>query len=74
MSTWLVVWLVLTLLSILALGAVLVGVVRQALVLFRSVSRFTEETGPLTAEIGREGERAAARGSDLEPPGRHPRR
>ncbi len=70
MSTWLVVWLVLTLLSILALAAVLAGLVRQALVLMRSVSRFTEEVGPLAAEIGREGERASTRGSNLQPPGR----
>ena len=70
MSTWLVVWLVITTLSILALGAVLVGLVRQALVVSRSIGRFSEEVGPLAAEIGREGERAAARGSSLEPPTR----
>ena len=74
MSSWLVVWLVLTLLSTLALAAVLVGLVRSALVLGRSVSRFGEEVGPLASEIGREGERASARGSNLkrpEPPARH---
>jgi hypothetical protein len=74
MSTWLVVWLVLTALSILALIAVLVGLVRQALVVSRSLSRFSEEVGPLAAEIGREGDRAADRGSHLETPGRTPRR
>ena len=74
MSTWLVVWLVLTLLSFLALAAVLAGLVRQALVLMRSVSRFTEELGPLAGEIGREGERASERGSNLQPPGRPARR
>ena len=74
MSTWLVVWLVLTLLSTLALAAVMVGLVRQALVLMRTVSRFTEEIGPLTDEISREGGRASARGSSLERPGRPARR
>lgn len=74
MSTWLVVWLVLTSLSILALAAVLVGLVRQALVLSRSLSRFTEEVGPLAAEIGREGDHASQRASRIEPPGRTPRR
>jgi hypothetical protein len=74
MSTWLVVWLVLTSLSILALIAVLAGLVRQALVLSRSLSRFTEEVGPLAAAIGREGGRASARGSHLEAPGRPARR
>jgi hypothetical protein len=48
--------------------------VRQALVLMRSVSRFTEEIGPMAAEIGREGERAADRGSKLQPPARSSRR
>jgi hypothetical protein len=72
MSTWLVVWLVLTALSILALIAVLVGLVRQALVVSRSLSRFSEEVGPLAAEIGREGDRATDRGSHLEVPGRTP--
>ena len=74
MSGWLVVWLVLTLLSIVALAAVLVGLVRSALVLGRSVSRFGEELGPLTSEIGDQGRRAAERGSSLqrpEPPARH---
>jgi hypothetical protein len=70
MSTWLVVWLVLTLLSIVALGAVLFGLVREALVLSRSLSRFSEEVGPLASEIGQQGQRAAARGSDLQPPTR----
>jgi hypothetical protein len=70
MSTWLVVWLVLTLLSIVALGAVLFGLVREALVLSRSLSRFSEEIGPLASEIGRQGQRAGARGSDLQPPTR----
>ena len=74
MEPWLVVWLVLTSLSILALIAVLAGLVRQALILSRSLSRFTEEVGPLAAEIGREGDRASERGSHLEAPGRSPRR
>ena len=74
MSAWLVVWLVLTALSILAVTAVLVGLVRQALVVSRSLSRFSEEVGPLAAEIGREGDRAADRGTHLETPGRAPRR
>jgi hypothetical protein len=73
MSTWLIVWLVLTLVSILALTAVLAGLVRNALVLSRSIGRFSEEVGPLAAEIGQEGGRAADRGSKLEPPTRSPR-
>jgi hypothetical protein len=73
MSTWLVVWLVVTLLSILAIAAVLIGLVRQAFVLSRSLRRFSDEVGPLAAEIGREGDRAAERGSNLTPPPRRAR-
>jgi hypothetical protein len=61
-STWILVWLVLTVLSIVALGAVLVGLVRQALVLSRSLGRFTEEVGGLAGEIGGQADRVAAHG------------
>ena len=72
MSAWLVVWLVLTALSVLALIAVLSGLVREALVLGRSLRRFSEEVAPLAAEIGREGDTAGRRASELSPPGRTP--
>jgi hypothetical protein len=72
-STWLIVWLVLTLVSIVAIGAVLAALVRQALVLSRSVGRFSEEVGPLAADIGREGDRATSHGSRLRPPDSTPR-
>jgi hypothetical protein len=67
-SIWLIVWLVLTLISIVAIGAVLAAVVRQVLVLSRSVGRFNDEVGSLASEVGREGERATSRGSQLGPP------
>jgi hypothetical protein len=70
MSTWLLVWLVLTVLSIVALGAVLVGVVRQALVLSRSLGRFTEEVGSLATEIGGQTDRVARHGTGRRGPPR----
>lgn len=70
MSTWLLVWLVLTLLSMVALGAVLIGVVRQALVLSRSLGRFTQEVGPLAAEIGDQTSRIAGHGAGRHRPSR----
>lgn len=63
MSTWLLVWLVLTVLSIVALGAILIGVVRQALVLSRSLGRFTEEVGSLASEIGDQTSHIAGHGA-----------
>jgi hypothetical protein len=67
-STWILVWLVLTVLSIVALGAVLIGLVRQAFVLSRSLGRFTDEVGPLAAEIGRRTDRVAGHGEDRSGP------
>ncbi|MDP9328227.1 MAG: hypothetical protein M3P10_08470 [Actinomycetota bacterium] len=67
MSTWILVWFVLTLLSIVALAAILIGLVRQAFVLSRSLSRFTDEVGPLATEIGRQTDHVAGHGAD------HPR-
>ena len=64
MSTWILVWLVLTLLSIVALAAILIGLVRQAFVLSRSLSRFTDEVGPLATEIGRQTDHVAGHGAD----------
>jgi hypothetical protein len=63
-STWILVWLALTLLSIVALAAILIGLVRQAFVLSRSLSRFTEEVGPLATEIGRQTDHVAGHGAD----------
>jgi hypothetical protein len=62
-STWLLVWLVLTVLSLAAVAAIVVGLVRQALVLSRSLGRFSEEVGSLADEIGRETDRVARHGA-----------
>jgi hypothetical protein len=56
-----VVWLVVALLSTAAVLAVLIGLVRHVLVLWRSLSRFQREVTPIAQEISAEGERAAAR-------------
>ncbi len=70
MSTWLIVWLVLTVVSIVAIGAILVAVVRQALVLSRSLGRFTEEVASLTAEIGEGTSRVSGHGGARRPTSR----
>ncbi len=67
MAVWILVWLVLTVVSLVALGAILVGVVREALVLSRSLGRFTDEAGSLAAEIGHETDRVAGHGSPPKP-------
>ncbi|MBA3689868.1 MAG: hypothetical protein H0W82_00460 [Actinobacteria bacterium] len=67
MAVWILVWLVLTVVALVALGAILVGVVREALVLSRSLGRFTDEVGSLAAEIGHETDRVTEHGSPPKP-------
>jgi hypothetical protein len=61
MSTVAVVWFVIALVTLGAVIAVLVGLIRHALVLGRSVKRFQEEVTPLAEQITGEGDRASSR-------------
>jgi len=77
MSTWLVVWFVVGLVTTVVLVAFLVSLGRHGLVLGRSARRFGEEIGPLAGEISREGARASERAAGLRWPaaaGRNRRR
>ena len=69
MSTWLVVWFVVAIVSTIAVIAFLVALVRHVLVLGRSARRMQEAVAPLADEIARAGQRASDRAASLEPPG-----
>jgi hypothetical protein len=56
-----VVWLVVGLVTTVAVIAVLIALVRHVLVLGRSLTRFQREVGPIAQEIGAQGERATTR-------------
>jgi hypothetical protein len=59
------VWLVVGLVTAAAVAAVIVGLVRHVLVLFRSFARFQEEVAPTAAELAAQGRRAADRSERL---------
>jgi hypothetical protein len=52
MTTTALVWLVVGLLSLVAVLAVLIALIRHLFVLGRAAGRFQDEVGPLTREIG----------------------
>jgi len=65
MSTPAVVWLVVGLVTTVAMIAVLIGLIRHLLVLGRSLRGFQEAVTPLAEEISAEADRAAGRTSRL---------
>ena len=59
MAAWLVVWLVIGLVSVVAILVCLVGLVRHALILGRSAQAFQRELQPIVDELAREGAKAS---------------
>lgn len=59
MEPWLVVWLIVGLGTTAALLAVLISLVRQAILLGRTAARMQEELGPLAGEVAAASARTA---------------
>jgi len=57
------VWLCVGLVTLVALLAVLIGLVRHGLLLARTLARFRDEVGPLAEEVAAGSARAAERGA-----------
>ena len=74
MSAWLLVWLLVGLATTAALVACLIALVRQGLILGRTVRRVNDELAPLTDAIARESARAGERAASLRMPVRGRRR
>jgi len=72
MSTWLVVWFIVAIVSTLAVVAVLVALIRHALVVGRSARELQEAVKPLADAIAADGRRASERGASLQIPGGRP--
>jgi hypothetical protein len=70
MSTWLVVWFVISIVATAAVIACLVALVRHVLLVGRTARRFQDELAPLTGAISSEADRASRRASALQPPSR----
>ena len=69
MSTWLVVWFLVTIVSAAAVIACLLGLARHVLILGRTARQMQDAVKPLAEAITREGSRASERASSLQPPG-----
>jgi hypothetical protein len=68
-DTWLVVWLVVVLVTTVALVVFVAGLARHALVVGRSAQRMQEEVKPLAEEIAHGSARAGDRVGSLQIPG-----
>jgi hypothetical protein len=67
-STWLLVWLVVGLVTTAALAACAIWLVRHVMLLGRTVGRVQEELAPLAEEISRGSARASDRAAGLRMP------
>ena len=65
MTSWLLIWLVLSLVMGGALIAICIGLVKRLVVLGRALQQFQDEVKPAADAISREGSRAAERGSTI---------
>jgi hypothetical protein len=70
MSTWLLVWVIASGVSIAVLCVFLASMGSQALQLTRAARRFQEEVAPLAADISRGSRRASDRAANLPTPGK----
>jgi hypothetical protein len=59
------VWIIVGVVSTLAIAVVLVGLVRHVLLLGRTLRRFQAEVQPIAEDIAAEGERASSRATGL---------
>jgi hypothetical protein len=60
-----VVWIVVGLVTVVALLAVLIGLLRHALVLMRTLGRFQREVTPIAEALSAEADRASRRAARL---------
>lgn len=65
MSTWLLVWFVIGMVTTVAMVGFLVAMVRHALVLGRTARRMQEEISPITQQITADVDRASRKASSL---------
>ncbi len=59
------VWIIVGLVSTLAIAVVLVGLVRHVFLLGRTLRRFQEEVQPIAEDIAAQGERASSKAAGL---------
>jgi hypothetical protein len=69
-STWILVWFIVAVISTSLVLLCLAGLVRQVILLGRTARQIQDEVQPLMSEVSREGQRASGRASSLQVPGR----
>jgi hypothetical protein len=72
-STWILVWFIIAVLTTFALLALLIGLARQSLLLGRTARRAQDELQPMVSQISRDGQRASTKAGNLKPPARRGR-
>ncbi|MEX0743033.1 MAG: hypothetical protein WD248_01615 [Actinomycetota bacterium] len=60
-----IVWLIVGLISTVAVSALLIALVRHVIVLARAIGRFQQEVSPIAQDIASAGERASTRSQRL---------
>ncbi|HSL12189.1 MAG TPA: hypothetical protein VLA82_12830 [Actinomycetota bacterium] len=70
MSTWLVVWFIVAIVSTAAVTACLIALVRHVLILGRSARELQDAVKPLADGIAADGDRASMRAASMQVPGR----
>lgn len=70
MSTWILVWFIVALISTSLVLLCVGGLVRQIILLGRTARQMQDEVQPIMEAMSREGQRASTRASSLQPPGR----
>jgi len=69
-STWILVWFVVALVTTVALLACAIAMVRHIILVGRTARQMQEETQPIVDELSRQGRRASEHASALRPPSR----
>jgi len=69
-STWILVWFVVALVTTVALLACGIALVRHFILIGRTARRFQEEAQPIVDDMSRGGRRASERAAALRPPTR----
>jgi hypothetical protein len=69
-STWILVWFVVALVSTAALLAFGIALVRHGILVGRTARQFQEEAQPIVDDVSREGQKASQHAAALRPPSR----
>ena len=70
MNTWILAWFIVAVVSTSLVLLCIAGLAYQVVLIGRTARRLQDEVRPLTEALSREGQRASARASSMQAPGR----